>query len=156
MNKKNTGAVDSRRTHRKTGVNMGCIFKPEPLSWADIEDGRGEMIMDEIRDFVSEYCYEPDNHSDDEELANELVFFAEAWEKMDGYPMAIADSYQTAAVLSLIDGAFHTSMARNEIKEKLARSATKHNLVDIVTHVASLYCWYASLKLRVEKTKCDE
>lgn len=139
---------------------MGCIFKPEPLSWEDIDGGRGELRQDEIRDFISEYCYanEPIDCDDDGELANELVFFAEAWEKVDGLSPygEIADTFQTAAVLSLIDGAFYDSMTADRIKEKLSRSATKPDLVKIITHVASIYCWYVSLKARVEKAKGTE
>lgn len=137
---------------------MGCIFKPEPLSWEDIDGGRGELRQDEIREFISEYCYpdEPADYGDDEELVNELVFFAEAWERLDGYYTSISDSYQTAAVLSLIDGAFHDSMAADRITEKLTKSATKPELVKIITHVASVYCWYVSLKARIEKAKGEE
>lgn len=61
---------------------MGCIFKPEALSWEDIDGGRGELTLEAIRNFISEYCY-PDERADfgdDEELPNELVFFAEMWE----------------------------------------------------------------------------
>lgn len=36
---------------------MGCIFRPEALSWEDIDGGRGEMTMEAIRNFISEYCY---------------------------------------------------------------------------------------------------
>lgn len=63
---------------------MGCIFKPEPLSWEDIDGGRGELITEEIEAFISDYCYqdEPADYGDDGELANELVFFSEAWEKV--------------------------------------------------------------------------
>ena len=64
---------------------MGCIFRPEALSWEDIDGGRGEMTMEAIRNFISEYCY-PDEYADygdDEELPNELVFFAEMWERLD-------------------------------------------------------------------------
>ena len=55
---------------------MGCIFKPEALSWEDIDGGRGELTLEAIRNFINEYCY-PDEHADygdDEELPNELVF----------------------------------------------------------------------------------
>lgn len=139
---------------------MGCIFKPEPLTWEDIDGGRGELAQDEIRDFVNEYCYadEPVDYGDDGDLANELVFFAEAWEKLDGYSYSggVADAFQTAAVLSLIDGAFYTGMAADKIAEKLTRSATKPDLVKIVTHVASVYCWYVSLKARVENAENRE
>lgn len=104
---------------------MGCIFRPEALSWEDIDGGRGEMTLEAIRNFISEYCY-PDeraDYGDDEELPNELVFFAEMWEKLDGYYTPISDSFQTAAVLSLIDGAFFDSMAADRIAEKLTKSA---------------------------------
>lgn len=36
---------------------MGCIFKPEALSWEDIDGGRGELTLEAIRNFISEYCY---------------------------------------------------------------------------------------------------
>lgn len=139
---------------------MGIIFKPEPLTWEDIDGGRGEMVQEEIEEFISEYCYpdESTSYENDEELVNELVFFAEAWEKLGGNPYnsSIADSYQTAAVLSLIDGSFYDSMARDKIAEKLTRSATKPDLVKLITHIASAYCWYISLKARVEKAKSRE
>lgn len=115
------------------------------------------MVQEEIRGFVYEYCYpdEPADYGDDEELANELVFFSEAWEKLEGYSSynQISDSFQTAAVLSLIDGAFYDSMAADRIAEKLTKSATKPELVKIMTHVASVYCWYISLKARIEKAE---
>ena len=87
---------------------MGCILGRKRLSWEDIDGGRGEMTMEAIRNFISEYCYpdERGDFGDDEELPNELVFFAEMWERLDGYYTPISDSFQTAAVLSLIDGAF--------------------------------------------------
>ena len=31
---------------------MGCIFRPEALSWEDIDGGRGEMTMEAIRNFI--------------------------------------------------------------------------------------------------------
>lgn len=134
---------------------MGCIFKPQELSWEDIDGGCGEMVQEAIREFINEYCYpdEPIDYGDDGELAGELVLFAEAWEKLEGrsWNKAISDFYQTAAVLSLIDGAFYNSMAREEIAEKLTKSATKPDLVEIITHVASVYCWHISLKARIEK-----
>ena len=67
-------------TERVPGYGEGCIFKPEPMTWEDIDGGRGELAQDEIRDFVNEYCYadEPVDYGDDGDLANELVFFAEA------------------------------------------------------------------------------
>ena len=141
---------------------MGCIFKPEELTWEDIEGGRGDLTREAIKDFINEYCYpdEPVNYENDEGLASELVLFAEAWEKIDGYPLSrssqIADAYQTAAVLSLIDGAFYNSMAADSITEKLTKSATKLDLVEIMTHVASAFCWYISLKARVERAERAE
>lgn len=139
---------------------MGCIFKPEQLSREDIDGGRGELIVEEIEAFVSDYCYqdEPADYGDDGELANELVFFSEAWEKLNGWDSygKIADTFQTAAVLSLIDGAFHDSMAADRISEKLTKSATKPDLVKIITHVASLYCWYISLKARIAQAEAEK
>lgn len=136
---------------------MGCIFKPEPLSWEDIDGGRGDLTVEAIREFIAEHCSpdEPVDYGDDGELANELVFFEEAWEKIDGWTAygKIADTFQTTAVLSLIDGAFYDSMAAERIAGKLEKSATKPELVKIITHVASLYCWYISLKARVDKAE---
>ena len=37
---------------------MGCIFRPEALSWEDIDGGRGELTLEAIRNFISEYCYQ--------------------------------------------------------------------------------------------------
>lgn len=58
---------------------MGAIFKPEPLSYEDIDGGRGEMRLEEMRWFSENICYhdEPVDYPDDEELPNELVYFAE-------------------------------------------------------------------------------
>lgn len=118
------------------------------------------MITEEIEAFISDYCYqdEPADYGDDGELANELVFFSEAWEKLSGWDSygKIADTFQTAAVLSLIDGAFHDSVAADRISEKLTKSATKPDLVKIITHVASLYCWYISLKARIEQAEAEK
>lgn len=133
---------------------MGAIFKPEPLSWEDIDGGHGELVLEEVRAFVENVCYpdEPVNYPDDEELPNDLVFFAEEWERLDGWPSygKKSDAFKTAAVLSLIDGAFYHSMARERIAEKLARAATKPDLVEIMTRVSSAYCLYIALKARVE------
>lgn len=139
---------------------MGCIFKPERLTWEDIEGGRGELTLEAIEAFVNDYCYNRElaDYSDDEELSNELIFFSEAWEKVNGWDSwgQIADTFQTTAVLSLIDGAFSDSMAADRIREKLVKSATKPDLVRIITHVASLYCWYISLKARVERAEAGQ
>ena len=56
----------------------------------------------------------------------------------------------------MIDGAFHDSMAADRISEKLTKSATKPDLVKIITHVASLYCWYISLKARIEQAEAEK
>ncbi len=136
---------------------MSPIFKPTPLSWEDIEGGLGEDIEAEIANFMYEYCYNasddegnPRHWDSDEELQTDLVFFEEAWNKIDGNRDEIADPVQTAAVLSLIGGAFFDGMARDKIIEALVKSATKPRLVEIVTHVASAYCQYIALKARVE------
>ena len=134
---------------------MNPIFKPTPLSWEDIEGGFGEVIEEEIGNFMWEYCC-PDDEGNprywdsDEELPTDLAFFAEAWQKIDGIRNEIADPIQTAAVLSLINGAFYGSWVRDKIVESLVKSATKPRLMEIVTHVASAYCQYAALKARVE------
>ncbi|MFQ8807508.1 MAG: hypothetical protein ACLR8M_00825 [Oscillospiraceae bacterium] len=87
-----------------------------------------------------------------------MFSFSEAWEKLSGWDSygKIADTFQTAAVLSLIDGAFHDSVAADRISEKLTKSATKPDLVKIITHVASLYCWYISLKARIEQAEAEK
>lgn len=62
---------------------MGCIFKPEALSWEDIDGGRGELTLEAIRNFINEYCY-PDEHADygdDEELPLHLPCEAGVREK---------------------------------------------------------------------------
>jgi len=104
-----------------------------------------------------EYCYNasddegnPRHWDSDEDLPTDLVFFEEAWNKIDGNRDEIADPVQTAAILSLIGGAFFDGMARDKITEALVKSATKPRLVEIVTHVASAYCQYIALKARVE------
>ncbi len=131
---------------------MNPIFKPTPLSWEDIEGGVGEDLREEISKFVWENCYpdEPKRWDDDEELQTDLVFFAETWEKVDGSRDEIATPEQTAAILSLIAGAFHGSWVRDKIVEALTKSATKPQLIEIVAHVASAYCQYVDLKARVE------
>lgn len=134
---------------------MNPIFKPTHLSWEDIEGGLGEVIEEKIGNFMWEYCYPDDEgnprHWDsDEDLPIDLAFFAEAWQKIDGNRDEIADPIQTAAVLSLINGAFYGSWVRDKIVESLVKSATKPRLVEIVTHVASAYCQYVALKARIE------
>lgn len=143
---------------------MGAIFKPEPLSWEDIDGGCGEALLETIRAFIEEFCYtdEPMNFPYDEQLTNDLIFFAEEWERLDGWSSygKKSDAFKTAAVLSLIDGAFFDSMARDRIADKLARAATKPDLVEIMTRVASAYCLYIALKARIEieevKRRADE
>ena len=90
------------------------------------------------------------NWDGDEELQTDLAFFAEEWQKIDGNRDEIATPVQTAAVLSLINGAFSGSWVRDKIVEALIKSATKPRLMEIVTHVASAYCQYVALKARVE------
>ena len=106
-----------------------------------------------IRGFISDSCYpeEPVRYYD-EDLLNELVFFAEKWERLDGYPAyrKKADAFKTSAVLSLINGAFYDNMARDRNAKKLSRSTTKPDLVEIMTQVTSAYCWYIALKARIE------
>lgn len=65
---------------------MSAIFKPEPIKWEDIEGGLGADELERISNFVWEYCYsdEPKTYDGDEELSTDLVFFSEAWDKIDG------------------------------------------------------------------------
>ncbi len=133
---------------------MSAIFKPEPLTWEDIDGGLGEAELEMIRTFINDFCYpdEPVNYPDDEQLPNDLVFFAEEWERLDGWPSygRKSDAFKTTAVLSLIGGTFYDSMVRDRIVGKLTRAATKPDLVEIMTHVASAYCLYIALKARIE------
>ena len=133
---------------------MSAIFKPEPLTWEDIDGGLGEVELQTIGPFVNDFCY-PDetvNYPDDEQLPNDLVFFAEEWERLVGWESyrRKSDAFKTTAVLSLIDGAFYDSTVRDRIVGKLTRAATKPDLVEIITHVASAYCLYIALKARIE------
>lgn len=130
---------------------MSPIFKPVPLTWGDIEGGLGEALEEEIVNFMYEHCYsdEPRSWDTDEELPNDLAYFAETWEQIDGNRDEVSTPEQTAAVLSLICGSFHSSMARDEITEALVKSATKPRLVEILTHVSCAYCQYIALKARM-------
>lgn len=133
---------------------MSAIFKPEPLTWEDIDGGLGEAELETIRTFINDFCY-PDetvNYPDDEQSPNDLVFFAEKWGLLDCWESygKKSDAFKTAAVLSLIDEAFYDSMVRDRIVGKLTRAATKPDLVEIMTHVASAYCLYIALKARIE------
>ena len=133
---------------------MSAIFKPEPLTWEDIDGGLGEAELETIRTFINDFCYpdEPVNYPDDEQLPNDLVFFAEEWERLDGWPSyrRKSDAFKITAVLSLIGGTFYDSMVRDRIIDKLTKAATKPDLVEIMTHVASAYCLYIALKARIE------
>lgn len=131
---------------------MGAIFKPQELSWEDIEGGVGESMQEAVREFISEYAYGDYSCDSDETLIGDIAYLSEEWEKLDGYGIydGIASAYQTAAVLSLIQGAFGGSWVRERIMEKFSNSATKPRLVEIMTHVASAYCQYIALKARVE------
>lgn len=131
---------------------MSAIFKPEPIKWEDIEGGLGADEIEKISNFVWEYCYsdEPKTYDADEELGTDMIFFAEAWEKIDGSFDTVATVEQTTAVLSLIVGSFFSSWAREKIVEALVKSATKPQLVEILTNVTSAYCQYISLRARVE------
>lgn len=140
---------------------MGTFFKPTPLTWEDVEGGLGEATQEGINDFVWEYCQNEEfiKWANDEELGNDLTFFTEAWERVAGNGWGsreIATPQQTVAVLSLICGAFYTSFSREEITSALVKSATKAELVEILTHVASAYCQYISLKARIEIAKAKE
>lgn len=138
---------------------MNPIFKPSPLTWEDIKGGVGENLEAEIGEFICEYCYpeEPRTWGSDDDLENDLVFFSETWERVGGYGWGnISTPEQTVAVLSLIAGAFYSSMSRDDIVEALVKSATKPRLVEIVTHVASAYCQYVSVKARVAMAESAE
>ena len=38
---------------------MGCIFRPEALSWEDIDGGRGELTLEAIRNFIYRFNVSP-------------------------------------------------------------------------------------------------
>lgn len=130
------------------------IFRPTPLSWDDVKDGKGEEILQEIEEFISSYCYsdEPLDFGGDEELANDLAFFSETWEYLcyGSGRRFVVDHKQITAILSLIHGAFYTSYAADELKDKLANSAKKTYLIEMLTHVTSFFCQYITLKCRLE------
>lgn len=125
-----------------------AIFKPQELTWEDIEGGFGERQREEIDAFVSEYCYEPPQSDSDEELANDLSFFEGTWDQLSSR-QNIADCCQTAGVLSLIKSAFYQSDSRDTIKDALCKSATKLDLIEILVSVGCAYCQYTDLKARV-------
>lgn len=130
-----------------------AVFKPTPLSWEDVEGGEGQDVLYEIDQFVGEYCFpETPLQFRDEELVNDLAFFGEAWQglRFDTGRSAVADQKQMVALLALIHGAFYSSYAADELKGKLANSATKMQLVEMLTHVSSLFCQYISLRARIE------
>ncbi len=56
---------------------MSAIFKPEPLTWEDIDGGLGEAELEMNRTFINDFCYpdEPVNYPDDEQLPNDLCIF---------------------------------------------------------------------------------
>ena len=130
---------------------MNPIFKPVPLTWGDIEGGLGEALGEEIVNLMYEHCYpdEPRTWDTDEELPNDLAYFAEVWDRIDGSRDEISTPEQTAAVLSLICGSFYNSMARDEIVAALIKSATKPRLAEILPHVSCAYCQYITLKARI-------
>lgn len=133
---------------------MNPIFKPTALSWEDIEGGLGESTIEAINHFTWDYCYQdtenPKCWDNDEALQTDLVFFRDAWARVASNCNKVAEEEQTAAIVSLIVGAFYDCTARDRIVQALVKSATKPQIVEIMTHVASVYCQYVALKARVE------
>jgi hypothetical protein len=132
------------------------IFRPQKLDWDDVEGGLGESAAEAIDNFIGEHCYEPKQYDSDEDLPNDLAAFAERWERVYTNRDTMSDKKQTVAVLSLINGAFYNSWAADRIRESLLKSATKPQLLEIITHVACAYCEYVSLRNRVDAAEKEE
>lgn len=60
---------------------------------------------------------------------------------------------QVMAALSLICGAFYTSISRDTILNAMLKSDTKKNLVEIAFKVAAIYCHYIELRNRVQRAE---
>lgn len=116
----------------------------------DIEGGVGENTYDEIYEFASEYGYGEHTFDSDENLDNDLTYFAEDWSRMMNN---MYDAKQVMAALSLIRGAFYNSCARDKILDALLRSGTKKDVVNAAFDVAALYCKYIELRNRVQRAE---
>lgn len=128
-----------------------AFFKPKRLEWEDIEGGLGELVFDEIYEFASEYGCNEHTFDSDEDLSNDLAYFAEDWSKL--LTNSMHDAKQIMAVLSLIHGAFYNSYAKSEILDALLRSGTKKDVVVVAFDVSAMYCRYIELRNRVQRAE---
>lgn len=129
---------------------MMAFFKPQRLEWEDIDGGLGEQLIDEIWNFANDYGYGEHSFDSDDSLNNDLADFSEAWSVLMNYT---TDEKQVMAALSLICGAFYTSISRDTILDALLKSDTKKNLVDVAFKVAAIYCRYIELRNRVQNAE---
>lgn len=126
-----------------------AFFKPKCLEWEDIEGGVGENTLDEIWNFANDYGYGEHSFDSDKSLNNDLADFAEEWHML----MNNTNEMQVMAALSLICGAFYTSISRDTILNAMLKSDTKKNLVEIAFKVAAIYCHYIELRNRVQRAE---
>ena len=128
---------------------MGCIFKPQPLTWDDIDGGLGETIYDRIFNFI---CYEPD-FTDDvlNEYQTEYYDFVEYFDKFRS--RYDSNEQKICAALSLTANGALTSCAKDDIKKALLKSAKKEELLDLLGEVTSLYVWYNELSVKIFQRK---
>lgn len=124
-----------------------AFFKPQRLEWEDIEGGVGERLYDEIYAFASEYGYDEHSFDSDEDLSGDLAVFADDLCRLLNN---MYDATQVTAALSLIQGAFYNSCARDKILDALLKSGTKKDIVNVAFDVAALYCKYIELRNRVQ------
>ena len=129
---------------------MMAFFKPQRLEWEDIDGGLGEQLIDEIWNFANDYGYGEHSFDSDDSLNNDLADFSEAWSVLMNYT---TDEKQVMAALSLICGAFYTSISRDTILDALLKSDTKKNLVDVAFKVAAIYFRYIELRNRVQNAE---
>lgn len=126
------------------------FFKPQRLEWEDIEGGVGENTYDEIYEFANKYGYNEYSFDSDEDLSGDLAVFADDLCRLlnDMY-----DATQVVAALSLIQGAFYTSCARDAILDALLKSGTKKDVVNLAFDVSAVYCKYIELRNRVQRAE---
>lgn len=127
-----------------------AFFKPQRLEWEDIEGGVGENTYDEIYEFANKYGYNEYSFDSDEDLSGDLAVFADDLCRLlnDMY-----DATQVVAALSLIQGAFYTSCARDAILDALLKSGTKKDVVNLAFDVSAVYCKYIELRNRVQRAE---
>lgn len=128
-----------------------AIFKPQKLSWEDVDGGFGEQIMEQIEEFIISHCYEPEEYEDDENLINELVFFAENWDNLIKKWEHDDGRIKICIVISIIYGLFDSSWVRDKLMENLEKSMTKRQIIELYSSVSGLMFQYFQLSERVCK-----